>query len=498
MSDKKHTLHPVWLVALVAAGALLLGACSDPLEFGIEPTPTSSPVPPLATVLVTREVTAPPATPTPRATHAPTPTRTRIPTLTPGPTHTPSPTVCAQARVSGRVCTAGQQVTLSSCCPEWVARTNADTQGRFEFAALTAGTFTVSDGRRSQVVTLEACDSAVTVNLCPPAPTAGPTCPPEQIQIVITRVTVSDYQVTIEGRVPWSCAEPRLSWVWGDGWSDAQGLPARHTYARGGTYPVSLTVTNDQGETAYWTTTVYVGAYVGPMVLVPAGSFPMGCDPTNPVEVCDADAQPVHSVYLGDYFIDLYEVTNGRYRACVQAGACAAPSSWGSALRVRYYDNYIFNSYPVLNVSWQDAASYCAWAGKRLPTEAEWEKAARGTGGDRAYPWGSEEPTCSRLNYKAGFPCVGDTAAVGSHGAGASPYGVQDMAGNVWEWVSDWYGEGYYGASPASSPTGPAEGTERVVRGGSWFEEARWVHATVRVSDLPTARYDRLGFRCAW
>lgn len=495
MSDRKHTFHPVWYLALAAAGALLLGACSDPLEFGVEPPASSSPRPAAETVVVTREVTVPPPTPTPRATRPPTPTRTAIPTLTPGPTHTPSPTVCAQARVSGRVCTAGQQVTLSSCCPEWAAHTNADTQGRFEFAALTAGTFTVSDGRRSRTVVLETCGSAVSVDLCPPAPTPGPTCPPEPLQIVITRVTVNDYQVTVDGRVPWVCDEPGLAWDWGDGWSDAQNLPARHTYARGGTYVVALEVTNGQGQEASWTTSVLVGPYVGPMVRVPGGALQMGCDTANPAEVCAADAQPVHGVTLDAYWIDLYEVTNGQYGVCVQAGACAAPSRWSSALRARYYGNYLYNSYPVLYVSWHDAASYCAWAGKRLPTEAEWEKAARGAGGELAYPWGNGAPTCYHANFQG---CLYDTAAVGSHGAGASPYGVQDMAGNVWEWVADWYAEDYYAHAPASNPRGPAEGTERVVRGGSWFEEARWVHSTARVADLPTARYDRLGFRCAW
>jgi formylglycine-generating enzyme required for sulfatase activity len=235
------------------------------------------------------------------------------------------------------------------------------------------------------------------------------------------------------------------------------------------------------------------------MVLVPAGTFPLGCDASNPAEVCDADAQPVHAVYLDDYWIDLYEVTNGRYRVCVQAGACAAPAQWSSPTRQRYYGNYLYDAYPVIHVSWQDAANYCAWAGKRLPTEAEWEKAARGPWGDRAYPWGNEEPNCYRLNYKvASYYCLSDTAPVGNSPAGASPYGLQDMAGNVWEWVNDWYDESYYGYGPLDNPTGPAQGTERVVRGGSWFEEARWVHATVRVADLPTARYDRLGFRCAW
>ena len=503
MTNPKHLRYGILLLLT----ALLLSACEG-LEVGIEPTPTPPTTPaaaPLVTVLVTREVTvapSPTATRTPRATRpltrAPSPTRTSIPTLTPMPTYTPSPTVCAEARVSGRVCTAGTKVTLSSCCPEWAAHTNADTQGYFAFPALTAGTFTVSGGGHSQVVVLETCYSEVTVDLCPPAPTPGPTCPPEAIEITIRRVDVNDYQVTINGVIPWSCSPPQLEWDWGDGWSDEQGLPATHTYATGGTYPIVLTVRNDTGQTATWTTSVYVGAYVGPMVRVPAGTFPMGCDDGNPTEECDANTQPVHTVYLDAYYIDLYEVTNGRYRDCVQAGACAAPSPGSSATRTYYYGNYRYDGYPVLNVSWQDAANYCAWAGKRLPTEAEWEKAARGTSGAYVFPWGNATPTCSRANHKvAAGPCVGDTAPVGYYGSGASPYGVMDMAGSVWEWVSDWYGEDYYSNSPYRNPTGPAEGTEKVVRGGSWFEEARWIHTTVRISDLPTERYNRLGFRCA-
>ena len=177
---------------------------------------------------------------------------------------------------------------------------------------------------------------------------------------------------------------------------------------------------------------------------------------------------PQHTVYLDAYSIDKYEVANARYQACVDAGGCTAPHDPSSATRTSYYGNPDYAGYPVINVDWGQAETFCAWEGKRLPTEAEWEKAARGTDG-RIYPWGNQNPTCDLANgVVQGKRCVGDTSPVGSYAAGASPYGVMDMAGNVWEWVNDWYDENYYSHSPASNPPGPATGDTRVLRGGSW------------------------------
>ena len=224
------------------------------------------------------------------------------------------------------------------------------------------------------------------------------------------------------------------------------------------------------------------------MVEVPAGSFLRG---SRAGEGAD-DERPQKRIHLDGFHIDQHEVTVAQYRKCVLAGGCTAPDAgmycnWGESDR---------EDHPVNYVEWEQARKYCKWAGKRLPTEAEWEKAARGTDG-RTYPWGSEAASCERAVMIKGVDGCGKdrTWPVGSKSPkGDSPYGAQDMAGNVREWVSDWYGEDYYASSPERNPQGPSSGDERVVRGGSWVnDDAR---AACRDSFTPTNRNGSVGFRC--
>lgn len=217
------------------------------------------------------------------------------------------------------------------------------------------------------------------------------------------------------------------------------------------------------------------------MVLVPAGEFTMGSN-TN-----QAAAVPAHTVYLGDYYIDQYEVTNELYLACVEAGGC--PTGGSSRLR-----NPTYVGHPVMDVTWYEAQNYCEWRGASLPTEAQWEKAARGTD-ERTFPWGNEPVTCELARYG---DCGWFTVPVGQHPLGVSPYGAFDMAGNAWEWTHDWYEQDYYSVSPLENPTGPERETGwKSTRGGAWFYDARLQTSIWRNQAPPTAAYSYLGFRCA-
>ncbi len=245
------------------------------------------------------------------------------------------------------------------------------------------------------------------------------------------------------------------------------------------------------------------------MRLVPESDFIMGS------ENGFGDEKPTHLVHLSAYYIDQYEITNLAYAQCVKGGVCQPPLKTYSYTHKEYYSNPKYDAYPVMYVTWEMANKFCSdWRGGRLPTEAQWEKAAKGTD-SRLYPWGSDF-NGANLNYcdvlcnppDVATPPVehdsafndgyADTAPVGKFMNGVSPYGAYDMAGNVWEWVYDWYSD--YNKEPATNPSGPESGKFHVLRGGSWASDQNFVRVTNRrhlsstvVGSVPAS----IGFRCA-
>ena len=221
-----------------------------------------------------------------------------------------------------------------------------------------------------------------------------------------------------------------------------------------------------------------------PMVLVPAGEFTMGSDEG------DDDEQPVHRVVLDSFYLDTFEVTNGRFAKFVAAIQSEPP--WGFADQET---PVVDAERPVRWVTWLEATGYCLWAGKRLPTEAEWEKAARGPEG-RVYPWGNDPPTAAQAVFglKEGDETV---SPVGDHPHGRSPYGAQDLAGNLYEWVSDWYDDAFYAAPPTRNPRGAVAGTTKGQRGGSYINSPYRLRSAFRTKADPTEHDPHVGFRCA-
>lgn len=244
------------------------------------------------------------------------------------------------------------------------------------------------------------------------------------------------------------------------------------------------------------------GKDAAPMVLIPEGEFTMGTEEVgNQTHQGNPNENPEHGVKLRAYYIDQFEVTVDRYAKFLDATK-HDPPLWDEDATVSASDR------PVVGVAWQDAADYCKWTGKRLPTEAEWEKAARGTD-KRRFPWGQMQPFVDIVNYNRGvwvsYPIT--LAAVTSgldgmsirHGlktGGTSPYGLYHMSGNASEWVADWYDGEYYNKSPKENPTGPEQGDKKVIRGGSWSDPPRNLRVTARFKATPDYQDSTIGFRC--
>ncbi len=251
------------------------------------------------------------------------------------------------------------------------------------------------------------------------------------------------------------------------------------------------------------------------MVYVPAGEFQMGSSDYL------SDEEPAHMVYLDAFWIDQTEVTNEMFTYFVLDAGYVTDAEIEEASKV--YQDFLWQTvnganwehpfgvdtdisermqHPVVHVSWNDASAYCEWAGRRLPTEAEWEKAASWDADverQRVYPWGNviDETYANYKEYKDFDNFVGDTVPVGSYEKGESFYGAQDMAGNVLEWVADWYDREYYSVSPTSNPLGPSSGESRVQRGGSWAERSHYLETRNRFASHPGVAENTVGFRCA-
>jgi len=252
----------------------------------------------------------------------------------------------------------------------------------------------------------------------------------------------------------------------------------------------SLTLAPTSASTNLPTETVNQNAQ---MALVPAGNFIMGSDDHAPEE------KPAHKVFLDNFYIDKNKITNALYKLCVDEKVCQPPKFSNSYLRPTYYGDARYAYFPVMGVDWYMAKTYCKWRDARLPTEAEWEKAARGTD-ERVYPWGNEiDQSRANYNYNNDPNFVGDTSKVGSYPSGASPYDVYDMAGNIWDWTADMYAANYYATLPniIANPLGPDLGQYRVIRGGSWNSAASSIRSSRRSWNDPSNANVYIGFRCA-
>ena len=241
------------------------------------------------------------------------------------------------------------------------------------------------------------------------------------------------------------------------------------------------------------------------MIFIPEGSFTMGFKIDNDHEWGDMDEEPVHQVTLSSYWIDKYEVTSSNFSKFLNENKNEAHRfiEITPSVTVQFEDNIYqprkgLENYPVNRVSWFGADAYCKWKGKRLPTEAEWEKAARGDD-QRIFPWGNQFPDNSRVTFRRKFSEKEFRVMEPVDGlpAGVSPYGVHHMAGNVWEWVSDWFDSVAYQDENRMDPKGPESGISKVLRGGNWYYKAYYMRTTYRFNERPGVFKVWQGFRCA-
>ncbi len=343
--------------------------------------------------------------------------------------------------------------------------------------ATTADTGSVSDSGLADTGTPPVCGSGT--HLC------GSSC-------------VSDTAVTSCGSSCTACAVPTGGSATCSGGACGQSCPSGTSLCGGAC--VALTTTANcgacgractSGQTCSGGTCVSSGdAGAGScptgMVYIPAGSFVMG-----DADTLSSQAQPPHMVTLSAYCMDLTEVTVAAYRGCTATGCTAPNTTTYCNLGVTGRDNH-----PINCVDWSQSRAYCQWRGGDLPTEAQWEYAARGSdAANHIYPWGNASPA-SQLCWRGDVPTRASTCPVQSYPSGNSPFGLFDMAGNVWEWTRDFYAS--YTSTAAIDPTGPTSGANRVIRGGSWdYTSATLVRAAYRFGSLPASRGNGVGFRCA-
>ncbi|MFN8466645.1 MAG: bifunctional serine/threonine-protein kinase/formylglycine-generating enzyme family protein [Caldilineaceae bacterium] len=469
-------LRSLWNNNLAEPGSL--AQATAPGVTGADLTPTSTPVQQalLAAASPTEEESAaaaagsnpPSAAPLPDITDSPTPlppTSTPTATAAPSATNTPVPSPAATAALLPSTATAAAApATATGTATASPTATQPPTPTPTTVPTATPTTVPTATPTATKAAT------ATPTATQPPTATATPTAVPTATRTArptATATTVPTATPTATD-LPTATSTPRPT-VTPVRQATATQPPAAAILPSPTQAPVSATA----GMTR-------INAIDGATyVFVPAGEFSMGSTSGN------ADEQPVHPVMLDSFWIMQTEVTNGEYRRCVEAGACAAP-------RGDRWNDPAFATYPVVRVTWEDANRYAAWAGGRLPTEAEWEKAARGTNGG-AYPWGDDIPDASLLNFIESSK--GAPQPVGSYPAGASPYGVLDLAGNVEEWVADWYQPDYYSQLPADNPPGPETGVLRGLRGGSFKVDRNAVRATYRSGYPPDARLESAGFR---